>query len=108
MCFDDDSYKCIYSKQTQQEATTKQTALAAGAKGRLLCLCVRGGTSLAMCASRSVCACWGFKSFALGVGCGESVLHHGIGVMRVWLNVACCSLHCLVASPGVFGELSRA
>lgn len=41
---------------------------------------------------------------ASGGGRGESVLHRGLGVMCVWLNVACCPLRHVVASPGVPGE----
>lgn len=46
MGFDNDSYKRVYSKQTQWEAATKQAASAAAAQGTLLSSWVWGGMVL--------------------------------------------------------------
>lgn len=64
---DNDSYKCIYSKQTQWEATTKQAASTAGARGGWLSVCDCGGTSLQSISS-ILCVCWGIGSLAVGIG----------------------------------------
>lgn len=69
VCFDNDSYKPVYSKQTQWEATTKPAALAAGVKRSPLLSCVRGGMVL-HCVHPALCVL-GIRSFALGVGRGE-------------------------------------
>lgn len=78
VCFDNDSYKCIYSKQTQWEVTTKQAAPTAGARGSWLSVCDCGGTGLQSvpsipCMLRHWEPCPGHW-------------HSGFGVMDVWLN----------------------
>lgn len=51
-------------------------------------------------------ACWGIGSFALGVGHGEPVLRHGLGVMCVWLNVVSCPDHLVVSLRSFLESMS--
>lgn len=76
--FDNNSYKYIYSKQTQCEAATKQTAPTARARGSWLLVRDCGGTGLQnisfiLCVLRHWELCPG-------------PWHSGFGVMSVWLN----------------------
>lgn len=66
VCFDNDSYKSIYSKQTQWEATTKRLLQQLVPEGAgCWCVIVVGQ---ACRTSLSFCVCWGIGSFALGIG----------------------------------------
>lgn len=76
--FDNDSYKCIYWKQTQWEAATKQTAPTGGARGSWLLVCDCGRTGLQ-----------NIPFIPCVLGCWELCPGHwqsGFGVMGVWLN----------------------
>lgn len=98
MCSGEGSYKCIDSNTVGSscravQSSAEQAAVAAAAEGSLLLLHVRGGTLLQ-------CLQPALRSSVLGRGRGDSVLRQRLGVVGV-----CCSLHCLVAARGGFGEL---